>query len=58
MQSLAPPTKRVRAKLTPEQASAIKLEAKHWRQEVLARRYGVALSTIKDILGGKTWKAV
>lgn len=55
MQATAQP-KRVRAKLSREQAGAIKREARHWRLEVLALRYGVALSTVKDILSGKTWK--
>jgi hypothetical protein len=47
---------RRRAKLNKELADRIRFEAKYWRQEVLAKRYGVALPTIRDILSGKTWK--
>lgn len=43
------------AKLTDAQAAKMRLDAKHWPQRVLAKRYGVTLNTVNKVLAGKSW---
>lgn len=42
-------------KLDKTIADKIKAEAKRWRHEVVAKRFGVSEKTVSDIVNGRTW---
>lgn len=46
------------AKLNEDTVRKIRAEAKHWRVGVLAKRYGVRIATISEIINGKSWAHV
>lgn len=43
------------AKIDEPTVRKIRAEAKHWPQRVLARRYGLAMRTIHEIVNRLTW---
>lgn len=46
------------SKLNAEAVRKIRAEAKHWRLDVLAKRYGVRVATISEIINFKSWSHV
>jgi hypothetical protein len=46
------------AKLTEEAVREIRAGAKYWPWRVLAKRYGVRIATISEIVNGRTWQNV
>lgn len=42
-------------KLNKSLADKIKQEAKRWRHEVVAKRFGVSERTVSDIVNGRTY---